>query len=338
MITLKFEKLYNRDRVAQPCFVSIPLAQGVFNETDKVSLKQNDKLLPLQKKVLSSYPDGSVRYLFLRFLADIPANKGTTVECEIKPDSGAFYEAASETGKMLREKTMEFCKTYLQKQLSGQVITTAEKNYTMQYGVWQVLEEGPVCVVLSNLGYLAESNSTNVEDGGATEGILCETRVTAYLGKTYYDVEIRLVNATEEPLPMTSWQYEIVPEQGKENGSIRTCVADSNYKTKFLHSEEGEAVEQSITAEFLMNQGNEHSAETFHGTFFADVTTEAGGVCATIFQAHQNFPKALRAEKEKIVIGLVPSGSVCTVRLSRLTPSFSLTSLVVLPTGARRLA
>ena len=74
MITLKFEKLYNRDRIAQPCFVSVPLAPGVLKEIDRVSLKQNGKLLPVQKKVLSSYPDGSVRFLFLRFLADIPAN------------------------------------------------------------------------------------------------------------------------------------------------------------------------------------------------------------------------------------------------------------------------
>ena len=47
MITLKFEKLYNRDRIAQPCFVSVPLARGVLKEIDKVSLKQNGKTLPV---------------------------------------------------------------------------------------------------------------------------------------------------------------------------------------------------------------------------------------------------------------------------------------------------
>ena len=294
MITLKFEKLYNRDRIAQPCFVSVPLAPGVLKEIDRVSLKQNGKLLPVQKKVLSSYPDGSVRFLFLRFLADIPANQGATVECDLNSDSGACREADEDACKELLKRTMEFCTTYVQKQFSGPVLTTTGKEYVMQYGDWRVAEVGPVCVILSNQGKL-------------DDGILCETRVTAYAGKSYYDVEIRLVNATEEPLPVTSWQYQLVPEE--PGGKVRTCVADSNYKTSFLTGDEGETVEKSIDAEFIMNQSNEHAAETFHGTFFADVTGEKGGLCATVFQAHQNFPKALRAGKDGILISLVPKGS-----------------------------
>ena len=294
MITLKFEKLYNRDRIAQPCFVSVPLAPGVLKEIDRVSLKQNGKLLPVQKKVLSSYPDGSVRFLFLRFLADIPANQGATVECYLNSDSGACREADEDACKELLNRTMEFCTTYVQKQFSGPVLMTTGKEYVMQYGDWRVAEAGPVCVILSNQGSLSD-------------GILCETRITAYDGKTYYDAELRLVNATEEPLPVTSWQYQLVPEE--PGGKVRTCVADSNYKTSFLTGDEGETVEKSIDAEFIMNQSNEHAAETFHGTFFADVTGEKGGLCTTVFQAHQNFPKALRAGKDGILIGLVPKGS-----------------------------
>lgn len=317
MISLRFDKLYNRDRVAQPCFVSIPLAQGVLKDIGGVSLKQNGKALPVQKKVLSSYPDGSVRYLFLRFLADIPANKGTTVECELKNDSGAFCEATEVSCEELLNKTMEFCKTYVQEQLSGKVLATAEQEYYMRYEDWRVVENGPVCVILSNQGRLVAerdfNNSTRVENGNSEEAILCETRVAAYAGKSYVDVEVRLINATEEPLAITNWEYHVTSAQNESNATVRTCVADSNYKTSFLTSEEGETLEKSITAEFLMNQSNEHSSETFHGTFFADVTTEEGGVCATIFQAHQNFPKALRAGKNSIVIGLVPQGSEAAV-------------------------
>lgn len=300
MITLKFDKLYNRDRVAQPCFVSVPFAKGVLTEINGVSLKQNGKALPTQKKVLSTYPDGSVRYLFLRFLADIPANKGTMVECELKNDSGAFCETTEASCEEFLNKTMEFCKNYVQEQLSGRVLATKKREYYMRYGDWHVVENGPVCVILSNQGSLEE-------------GILCETRVTAYAGKSYVDFEVRLTNATDESLDITGWEYLITSGMNKNNTTIRTCVADSNYKTNFLTSDEGETLEKSITAEFLMNQSNEHAAETFYGTFFADVTTEEGGVCATIFQAHQNFPKALKAGKDGIVIGLVPQGSEAVV-------------------------
>lgn len=309
MIELRFDKLYNRDRVAHPCFVSVPLAQGVLKRENCVVLRQNGKTLPVQKKVLSTYPDGSVRYLFLRFLADIPANKGTTVECELKNESEAFGEVTEVSDEEFLNKTMEFCTSYVQKQLAGSVLATAEQKYCMQYGEWHVMEAGPVCVVLSNQGRLVEETSFTKPETQQKEGILCETRVTSYAGKSYYDLEIRLVNATEKPLEMVDWSYVIRNQNMVSAENVRTCVADSNYKTSFLISEEGETLEKAITAEFLMNQSSEHSAETFHGTFFADVTTEAGGVCASIFQAHQNFPKMLRAGKDGIVMGLVPNGS-----------------------------
>lgn len=312
MITLRFEKLYNRNRVAQPCAVSVPLAKGMLGDTGMVSLWQNGTRLPVQTKVLSRYPDGSVRFLFLRFLADIPANKGTTVECELKSESGAFCEATEASDRELLHKTMEFCKNYVQNQLSGNVLSTAERNYHIRYGEWQVVESGPVCVILSNQGMLAAEHGHGVSAMIETEpesGLLCETRVTVYAGKSYADFEIRLINATEEPVAITAWEYKITPEWETTRTTVRTCVADSNYKTNFLIGEAGEALEKSIDAEVLMNQSNEHSAETFHGTFFADVTTEEGGVCATMFQAHQNFPKALRVDRSGIVIGLVPQES-----------------------------
>lgn len=313
MITLKFEKLYNIERLAQPCFVSVPLAQGMLKKEDSVCLWQNGAALPMQKRVLSYYPDGSVRYLFLRFLANILANKGTTVECELKSDSEASGAITEASGTELVDKTMEFCKNYVQTQFADDLLASGECSYHLQYGEWQVVEEGPVCVILSNQGRLVpeekQNSSTGVEEWNM--GLLCETRVTAFAGKSYYNFEIRLVNATEEPVSVTAWEYRISNKSKEEN--IRTCVADSNYKTNFLISDAGETVEKSITAELLMNQGNEHSAETFHGTFFADVTTEAGGVCATIFQAHQNFPKAVQAGRDGIVIGLIPQGSEAAV-------------------------
>ena len=43
-----------------------------------------------------------------------------------------------------------------------------------------------------------------------------------------------------------------------------------------------------------------------YGTFFADRTDKDGGVCATIFQAQQNFPKAVKADGRGIALMLVP--------------------------------
>lgn len=349
MFTLRFDKLYSKDRVMQPCYVSIPLTKGELFDKDQVCLWQNGKVLPVQSRVLSGYQDGSVRYLFLRFLADIPANKGAEVLCDLKGE-GLKKEAASapgvkkegcekekeevsgkDDGKMSCHRTKDGyavstgklsflvedegsslftqvesgAKVYSGKQFVGPALKKAGDGqaYSVRYGSWHIVEEGPVCVILSNHGKIV-FNEKAPED----EGILCEIRVTAYAGKTAADVEVRLVNATEEDLAMTSYEFVFWEDAGAEE-CVRTCVASSNYKTDFLVSENGEPVEKIITAEALLNEGNEHFAEVFYGTFFADRTTQDGGVCATIYQAHQNYPKAVLAERGGLTVKLIPEGS-----------------------------
>lgn len=343
MFTLRFDKLYNKDRVMQPCYVSIPFAKGELFDTKEVCLMQQDKVLLLQSRVLSRYQDGSVRYLFLRFLADIPANKGAEVLCDVtgniagaevktvehgdvykgdgtincdemscsrtengyRVSTGKISFVVTHKGNSLFASVETDTKTYTSEQFTGPVLKKAgkEKASCVQYGDWRIVEEGPVCVVLSNKGKLFADENTASE-----EGILCEIRVTAYAGKSCADVEVRLVNATEEALSMAAYEFAFT-EKASEKEYVRTCVASSNYKTDFVVSKTGESVEKNITAEFIINEGNEHFAEVFYGTFFADRTTDEGGICATIYQAHQNYPKAVLAEREGITVKLIPEGS-----------------------------
>ena len=341
MITLRFDKLYGKDRVAQPCYASIPLAKGELFEAEKVALYKNGQKLLCQTRVLSRYQDDSIRYLFLHFLADIPANKGAVVECDLQGNLASTdatadgnevvsvgcektekgyrvitgtmnFEVESNGTKLFREvRANHAC--YAEEQFAGPTLRLAGEASPrrMSYGEWEVIEDGPVCVVLSNKGKLLCPDETS---GSSDEGLLCELRLSAYAGKTSIDVEARLINATEEKAELASYEFTYLANAGvpgadsNQTAQIRTCVADSNYKTNFLVSEEGETVEKEIDANFLLNQGNEHYAEVFYGTFFADHTREAGGVCATVYQAHQNFPKALQAGREGIVVKLVPEG------------------------------
>lgn len=320
MITLRFDKLYAKDRIGQPCFASIPFAKGELTEEDGVTLLQNGKCIKQQVRTLSKYEDGSIRYLFLRFLADIPANKGAEVVCvtkeEMKEADSANAAIANlqcescEDGFVVENEVLNFKvkndskylfdtmeslgKVYEKEQFCGPVLKLASGPVagSMQYGVWEVVEAGPVCVVLSNKGSFAE-------------GVLAEVRLTAYAGRSNVDVEVCLTNATEEAIKIGSYEFVF---HTKGDG-VRSCVASSNYKTDFVIGENGETVEKEITAEFLLMQSNEHYAEVFYGTFFADVTGKDGGLCATIYQAHQNYPKAVCASKDGLVVKLVPEGT-----------------------------
>ena len=330
MITLRFDKLYAKERIARPCYASIPFAKGELVKEEKVVLYQNEKRIKQQARVLSRYQDGSVRYLFLRFLADIPANKGTEVFCDIngegvseyvktqeditdvkceKQGSGYYvandllqFSVANNSAHLFEEITV-LDKVYDKTQFSGPSLKLKgkEEPYKMQYGEWNVVEEGAVCTILSNYGkFVAEKDGSEKE---TEEGILCELRLNVYAGQSYIDVEVRLTNATEEALEIAAYEFAYYTQK---NGNARSCVAASNYKTDFVVSENGEAVEKEITADFLLKQSNEHYAEVFYGTFFADVTTEDAGVCATVYQAHQNYPKAVCASKEGLIVKLVP--------------------------------
>lgn len=81
---------------------------------------------------------------------------------------------------------------------------------------------------------------------------------------------------------------------------VRTCVGSSNFKTDFYLGQGGGAVSRTVDAHWLLYESNEHIPEVFYGTFFADCTDAEGGVCATVFQAQQNYPKAVQADRRGV--------------------------------------
>lgn len=90
--------------------------------------------------------------------------------------------------------------------------------------------------------------------------------------------------------------------------NVRTSAGASNYRTDFYIGRDGHEVNRIACAQDLLMEGNEHMSEVLYGTFFADRTDDKMGVTATVFQAHQNFPKAVKAEHGGLSVMLVPEG------------------------------
>lgn len=91
--------------------------------------------------------------------------------------------------------------------------------------------------------------------------------------------------------------------------NIRTTVGSSNYRTDFIIGKNGSSTCKLVTSAKLLREGNEHFPEVFYGTFFADRTDSDLGLCATIYQAQQNYPKAVKADKNGVYVMLVPDFS-----------------------------
>ncbi len=397
MIDIFFDKLYRFERTAEPCYIGIPVKEGELRDLSGVKVYQEGRALPLQTRVTSRHKDGSVRFLFLRFLADLPANRGAVLQCSLHDeqdgtagasagaeqsapdgetkDSGAALQTRSDAAGItvstlcgaarqpfsfrvahnsssLFEKLHAYGRDYEQKQFAGPFLKDGKgQEYRVQIGTWQIAEEGPVCTVLkakgSNLPQAGQSGLPRVD---------FECRLTAWAGKPWVEVSYRIINTTDEPLHVASLVFRLLrtPEEtadgalvqmnsyekldstgcgdhldGPDLGGgpvfhvtgvgelkqamertpvdqIRTCAASSNYKTDFYLGQNGAAVSRTVDSKRLLREANEHFAEVFYGTFFADVTDRDGGVCATIFQAQQNYPKAVQADSSGLSIMLVP--------------------------------
>ena len=368
------DKLYKNNLNGEMCQVAIPFEKGALPEREvkDLSLFTTDdqkKELAKQLKITSTWEDGSVKFLFVRFLCDIPGNKSlelelrddantkecrsskldvTTTQSGIKVDTGELFFEVLNNSQSIFKKVSAFGKEYTAEQFVGPVLIKNSKRYDICISYWRIVESGSVCAILEGEGKIWNDSR-------------CIIRLTVTSGKPWVDVAVRLFNDSDEELVPDSFKFLIkespsafddmtlpafngekidstgcgdmnktrsdeselffqttgtgnLDEMEKEIAAnsptnIRTVSGISNYKTRFTISGNGDVVGNRITGPFLVGEANEHFGEVMYGTFFADVTDlSKGGVCATIFQAHQNYPKAVKASKDGICLFLIPEG------------------------------
>ncbi|MBQ7920879.1 MAG: glycoside hydrolase family 127 protein [Lachnospiraceae bacterium] len=342
-MNITFPKLYRYDRIREHAYVAIPFKMGELQSEQKAQIWDGDILLPTQNKVTSYHKDGSIRYLFVRFMADLPANHKKQLEmkigdeknCEVqgikilkKEDElevhGGVEFAVKDDSENLFEYVKVAEKAYRAKQFVGPVLVDGDDCcYQTKLGAWELEEEGPLVTILSCMGKCVGNRD-----------ISFQMRVICYAEKPWLEISYRIINTTTDPLHVKSLVFGILseeegvfspmlkkddfkgdyhtvgikelPEIEKEITGVRTCVGSSNYKTDFIIGKDGKSVEKYVDAEMLLKEANEHFFEVFYGTFFADRTDENGGICATIFQAQQNYPKAVKADVSGIYVMLVP--------------------------------
>lgn len=366
MVKIYFDKLYRYPRIDEHAFVAIPLPQGKLYDLDKVAIFQDGNAIPVQKKVTSKYKDGSIRYMFIRFMANLPANRGCELDCDLDsdvkldydgmqvvPTPNGFkveserltYEVENNSANIFKEVTSDGM-VYAAEQFVGPKLLDKDgRKYDVKIGTWKVVEEGPLVSILMAEGSNV-SGDLNVD---------FEIKITAYAKKPWVEISYRIINTTERVLNIDSLVFYVnakgkcgnlnlkqmnfdsdtdstgcgdgvidnsnvvgplfhtrgigelsMLEEKASVKSVRTCVGSSNYKTDFYIGKDGEEVNKIVNAHFLTKEANEHFEEVFYGTFFADRTDENGGVCATIFQAQQNYPKAVKADENGIALMLVP--------------------------------
>lgn len=322
MVTLHFEKLADFDRPQEPCSAAVPFAEGKVREPFAVSVGGSGRSCPAQSRITSRWPDGSVRWLLVHFLADLPANRGRDFTLDIQPGqppaAGGMVRHANgrlqvETGAL----SVSLCRAgetgifagitagaarYAGAQFSGPFVTDeAGRRWAAACGEWQTVENGPVRAVLQTAG-----RHTRPDGAGWLDYVL---RLYLWTGKPWIQTEYQLINREPgEAQRLQSVKFEFAGHG--EYGRIRTALATSNYRSDIRADDSGGRLYHLIDAAGLQYEANEHIPEVFYGTFFADWNDpERGGVCATVYQAFQNFPKALETDAAGIGVHLLPEES-----------------------------
>ncbi|MEM2561124.1 MAG: glycoside hydrolase family 127 protein [Candidatus Bathyarchaeia archaeon] len=321
-IELYFEKLSKFDRKAEPVSVAIPFPKGLLVDPEQLQILDGEKFLFSQKYITAKWDDGSIKWLLVHFQVDLPGNKSKKIRAIIYKEGVAVSPpeicvqvikstegVTINTGPLIlnvqkkgfdifREVIFEGRRLWGPGFTSGFYIISDDGSYyttSRDEAEITVDEEGPLRAVVSAHGKHRDESGRTLFD--------YRTRIIAYAGKPYVEVEYQFINRERVPEVIIK---EIGLHISKEpKGTPRLAIGEGYYQTRIEHSTK--ALEKLINAETILWQSNEHDEECFYGDFWADFMDEESGLAVSIYQAHQNFPKALKVNSHGITVLLYPS-------------------------------
>lgn len=320
MQKLYFEKLSQFDRQREPVTVGIPFAQGRLLDASHFTIRDHGRSLPVQRRVLAAWEDGSVKWLLVHFQPNLPGNDEKTFEFAIEDNSSDVQPQVSvavhetEAGIEVGTGPIQFRVPREGFVPVDQVRIQGEPSlFASAFRGFEMLCDGQP---LSSLGGTVE---LEVEESGPLRAVILVSgthrradgspfiafrgRITAYAGKCFIEVEHQFLH-TEEPKEISLEQLTLrfCPEV---DGEPQLALGQGYYRTGIQQGTK--PLEMLLDAETLLYQANEHFIDSFYGDFWADWRDERVGVTLSIQQAHQNFPKKLRVTAEGIDCGLYPS-------------------------------
>lgn len=215
---------------------------------------------------------------------------------------------------------------YEKGEIRGPVVTDKEGReffIRLDERGWEILEDGPVRTLVRASGKHCGEEKTWLD---------FTVILTMWAGKPWLNLDYQFINREKDKKASCRKTMEINNEQAglkydkdypyEEIKAIRMAVMPGRgendkkevkhglYTSSFnYHSRKAsgeERLRELITADTIVNMGNEMFPEVLFGIFTADWDDGHHGVAAGIYQAYQNFPKALDSSGEGITLHLLP--------------------------------
>ncbi len=324
MNNLTFEKISKYDRQAEPVTVSIPFARGAFTEDCKLTIHDDDNCLPVQTHPLGFWDDDSIKWLLVHFQPDLPGNASKKLRFSIDepqsqpaaPPPQATVSVTESNGKVKVDTgPLQFLINENGFLPVSEVVLNNEKMNCLFHGfsilhekerftncsapiTTEVEEQGPLRALITIKGKHSDADGNTLLDFVG--------RITAYAGKPYIDIEHKFIHK-EEPEELKIDEISLRMNTVADYTTSRSALGEGYYGT---HIQEGDdTLFSEINAETILYQSNEHFVDSFYGDYWADWRTNTGGVALSVYQAHQNFPVALKTDRKGISAMLHPETS-----------------------------
>ncbi|MCE5251267.1 hypothetical protein LLG96_13705 [bacterium] len=336
--TIRIEEPAGLARKSWPVDLGFPFSRGELKDTETIGIYAPDgSPVPVQTKVLATWPDGSIRWAHVLFMADmkpqtvdtwrmvwggkkITAGEGGHVTARmekgtVRVDTGPLRIALSGKGFRLFDsielngKTLSapFCPE------GFRIITDDGAVYDTAHDTSASLsieEAGPLRAIVRAEGVHRAENGKTLFD------YTC--RVYFYAGKPWCEVEYGFTNR-EQPDSVDVVSISLVTTLPGESGRFRG--ATSEYKIdKFWDFDEpfsiysgshdyfgvfGGAVMYRRDGSEITGMGYESEARS---RWWVDSSDGSRGLTVSIRDMSQNFPKKIRAYPDSVVVDLYPAG------------------------------
>lgn len=311
------------ERTSWPVTSGVPLPKGALKDPSGVRLFSDGAELPLQTEVLSSWPDGSVKWLLLDFQVDLEANgqRGFTleygsdverlsVENPLRVQSDADMTTIS-TG------ALKMSLSHSQFRLFDSVWlgTDSEKTHTVEGGSGIVLTDPDGNV------FRADGSKADVEVEQAGPLRACVriegshvrfgkdmfkyiVRIHAFRGQPYVRVFYTFINDWPDELMAQVKSISLDLELfGEKDQPVKYVLGMEDGKSEGVSGTEGVRLFQ---VDDLTYEVNERKAGK-RAPGWIDVSTEDFGITAVVRDFWQNYPKALSAKGRTLSVEICPS-------------------------------
>jgi hypothetical protein len=319
-------------RNTEPVTVGVPFPKGALEDENRVRIVRDGSEIPCQIEVTSRWPDDSVRWLLVDFLADVEAHdtavyglehdvpaKAPPHAIEVKSDDDRITILNGILELTLSRKTFavpESVKLTIGAETIPMISPSHESGFAVSVGdgslepddftvdTVEIERSGPIHAVV------------RIEASAAVGGktIRHIVRVHVYLYQSFARIEHVFMNATprgarysEEPtIVLKKLCYSLSMSSRKRRYEIGT---DHSKLTGLL--ENSVELMQRSDSEYLVSVGEETETGN-RAPGWVYMADDRSGITAFVRDFWQKYPKSLKLSPDNLVIGLYdhPNGQV----------------------------